>query len=75
MSTEINRLVNRELVLLAEVSDRWKIPTAHIAQRLVGWAEQPLPDVLPPSPRWREFQWPRSGIVNCTGERLEVEWS
>jgi hypothetical protein len=67
------RAVNRELLLLAEVSDRYKIPTAAIAQRLVAWAEQPLPDTFPPLPQRVRFQWPRSGGVDFVGYWREVD--
>lgn len=55
--------LNRELILLAEVSARYGIPTARVAQRLIEEFERPLPDVLPPRPEWVEFKWPKSGVV------------
>jgi len=73
MTKDEIRTVNRELLLLAEVSDRYKIPTAPVAQCLIGWIEQPLPDIFPPLPQMVEFEWPRSGVVNFEGYWREMD--
>jgi hypothetical protein len=52
-----------ELRLLYTCEAIFKIPAAPVIRQLVADAERPLPDVLPPRPEWKSFEWPESGEV------------
>lgn len=70
----MNRL-HEELRLLYRAEADYKVPAAPIVRQLIAESERRLPDALPPAPAWTTFQWPRSGVVSFTRERLEVDWS
>ena len=67
--------LNKELRLLYKAEAEHKIPAVPIIRQLIVDSERPLPDMLPPQPEWKVFEWPRSGEVRFTHERLDVRWS
>lgn len=72
------RLAN-ELALLYRAEAAHKVPAAPIVRQLIIDSERPLPDVLPPCPRWTGYKWPESGSVDLISywrakDRGDKQW-
>lgn len=57
------RLVN-EIQILQRCEQLHGLRAKSIIDQLVMDSDRPLPDVIPPVPRWTTFNWPESGNVN-----------
>jgi hypothetical protein len=72
LSRDNKRLVH-EVQLLQRCEAQHGLRAKPIIDRLVAESDRPLPDVLPPSPQWTTFTWPKSGVVDLTNYWREAD--
>jgi hypothetical protein len=61
--------IRREIELLYKCEAVFKIPASPVIRQLVAEINRPLPDHLPAMPKFVNFKWPKSEIVDYRLDR------
>lgn len=64
MLSESNQRLVNEIKLLQRCEKSSGLRAKGIIDQLIVEVDRPLPDVIPPVPRWVRFEWPAIGGVN-----------
>ena len=72
----MNKRLIREIALLKQAENGKSSGYFNsLVELLDEYESRPLPDVLPPKPAWREFQWPASEMVDFRSSPHQIKWS
>lgn len=73
MLSESNQRLVNEIKLLQRCEKSSGLRAKGIIDQLIVDTDRPLPDVIPPVPRWVRFEWPASQSVNLADYWREVD--